>query len=214
MQTFLKDSEFDSVGNFWRFCFIVVFKENLIGNCKGSPLSAPSCSTAELQVLVMCWLGSAWKPQLKLSLEWLRACQNWSPSCSQGLGLAWAWPGLRPWLVWGKVGCIKSRHTRQKSNGPAAPHHHPRHEQQAHPMRIVPLAQMPHWNQYQHLQYPHHQALSVRGCHWTTYISPAKCQAKLDIASFWRTWLCGWSFPNTFSITEQWRTSWKKRSWW
>ena len=35
---------------------------------------------------------------------------------------------------------------------------------------------------------------SVRGCHWTTYISPAKCQAKLDIASFWRTWLCGWSF--------------------
>ena len=38
---------------------------------------------------------------------------------------------------------------------------------------------------------------TVRGCHWTTYISPAKCQAKLDIASFWLTWLCGWSFPNS-----------------
>ena len=103
--------------------------------------------------LVMCWLGLAWKPWLKLSLEWLRACQNWSLSHSQGLG-------LRPQLVWGKVGCIKSRHTRKKSNDPAAPHHHPHHQQQAHPLRIVPLAQMPHWNQYQHLQYPHHWALS------------------------------------------------------
>ena len=36
----------------------------------------------------------------------------------------------------------------------------------------------------------------VRGLHWTAYIPPARCQAKLDIASFWRTWLCGWSFPN------------------
>ena len=41
---------------------------------------------------------------------------------------------------------------------------------------------------------------SVRGHHWTAYISPARCQAKLDIASFWCTWLCGWSFPNIEAI--------------
>ena len=42
--------------------------------------------------------------------------------------------------------------------------------------------------------------VTVRGCHSTTYISPTKCQAKLDIASFWRTWLCGWSFPNSHIV--------------
>ena len=31
---------------------------------------------------------------------------------------------------------------------------------------------------------------TVRGRHWTAYIPPARCQAKLDIALFWHTWLC------------------------
>ena len=36
----------------------------------------------------------------------------------------------------------------------------------------------------------HKQALRA------TYIVPAKCQAKLDIASFWHSWFSGWSVPN------------------
>ena len=36
----------------------------------------------------------------------------------------------------------------------------------------------------------HEQALGA------TYIVPARCQAKLDIASFWRSWFSGWSVPN------------------
>ena len=40
----------------------------------------------------------------------------------------------------------------------------------------------------------HEQALGA------TYIVPARCQAKLDIASFWRSWFSGWSVPNTLLL--------------
>ena len=43
----------------------------------------------------------------------------------------------------------------------------------------------------------HEQALGA------TYIVPARCQAKLDIASFWRSWFSGWSVPNIMSSFQQ-----------
>ena len=43
----------------------------------------------------------------------------------------------------------------------------------------------------------HEQALGA------TYIVPARCEAKLDIASFWRSWFSGWSVPNIMSSFQQ-----------
>ena len=43
----------------------------------------------------------------------------------------------------------------------------------------------------------HEQALGA------TYIVPARCQAKLDIASFWRSWFSGWSVPNSQGAGER-----------
>ena len=43
----------------------------------------------------------------------------------------------------------------------------------------------------------HEQALGA------TYIVPARFQAKLDIASFWRSWFSGWSVPNKMTMKER-----------